>query len=120
MTYVDGFVLSVKKSKIPAYKKMAKDAGKLWMKHGALQYFECVGEDMKDKGFCATFPKTIKSKPGEVPVFAFIIYKSRKHRDRVNAKVMSDPSIGAGCDPKDMPFDCKKMAYGGFETMVEY
>lgn len=118
--YIDGFVLNIPKKKLDAYKKMAKKAGKIWMEHGALGYYECVGEDMKVK-MGIPFPKLAKTKPSEVPVFSYIIYKSRKHRDAVNKKVMADPRIHDMCpDPKDMPFDCDKMTYGGFEVMVQY
>lgn len=118
MTYVDGFVVPVPAKKLEKYRKMAKQAAKLWMEHGALSYRECVLEDRKDPGFCATFPKAFRLKKGEVPVFAYIEYKSRKHRDSVNARVMKDPRLGAACDPTDMPFDCKRMAYGGFKAIV--
>ena len=117
--YVDGFVLTIPKKKIKDYQAIAKKACKIWMEHGALDYRECVGEDMKVK-MGIPFPKLAKSKPTEVVVFAFITYKSRKHRDAVNKKVMEDPRIHAICpDPKDMPFDCNKMTYGGFKTIVK-
>ncbi len=116
--YVDGFVLPVPKKKVAAYTRMAKKAGKIWMEHGALDYKECLGDDLDIK-FCTPFPKGIKSKPGETIVFAYIVYKSRQHRDRVNAAVMKDPRIHSMCDPKDMPFDCKRMLYGGFKMIVE-
>lgn len=125
--YVDGFVLAVSKKRLKDYQKMATKAGKVWKKHGALQYFECVGEDlnpnmgeMPDMGKMLRFPETVKCKPDETVVFAFIIFKSRKHRDAVNAKVMKDPLMN---DPswkdKPMPFDIMRMAYGGFTTIVE-
>lgn len=122
MTYVDGFVLVIKKGQMEAYKKMASAAGKVWKKHGALKYIEAVGEDMNPNmgGMKApTFPKMIKPKKGEKVVFSFITYKSRKHRDQVNAKVMKDPFM-ANSNYKDMPmpFDMKKMAYGGFDSFV--
>jgi uncharacterized protein YbaA (DUF1428 family) len=118
--YVDGFVLNVPKKKLDAYTKMAKKAGKIWMEYGALQYFETVGEDMKVQ-MGVPFPKLAKTKPSEVAVFSFIVYKSRKHRDAVNKKVMADPRINEMCpDPKDMPFDCDKMTYGGFKSIVNY
>jgi uncharacterized protein YbaA (DUF1428 family) len=116
--YVDGFVLVVPKKKVEAYKKMSKKAGKIWREHGALEYRECVGEDMKVK-FGLPFPKLTKTKPTETVVFSWIVYKSRKDRDRVNAKVMSDKRLTEGMDHKDMPFDMKKMAYGGFEVLVD-
>jgi uncharacterized protein YbaA (DUF1428 family) len=115
--YVDGFLLPVPKKNLETYRRMAQKAGKIWMEYGALDYRECVAEDMDAKGM-ASFPKTIKTKPGEVVVFSWIVYKSRAHRDRVNAKVMKDPRLCDGMDPKTMPFDCKRMAYGGFTSLV--
>tara|TARA_A100001201_G_scaffold112300_1_gene96180 strand:- start:94 stop:459 length:366 start_codon:yes stop_codon:yes gene_type:complete len=119
MTYVDGFVLSIEKDKIEEYREMAEAAGKTWLKHGALEYKECIADDMEDKGFCATFPATFKPKPGEVMVFAYITYKSREHRDEVNQKVHNDPEMKEGCNADDMPFDMKRMCYGGFKAIVE-
>lgn len=116
--YVDGFVLPVPKKNIAAYVRMAKKASKIWKELGALDYKECLGDDLDSK-FCMPFPKGIRSKPGETVVFSYIVYKSRKHRDQVNAKVMKDPRIAEMCDPKDMPFDCKRMLYGGFKAIVE-
>ena len=116
--YVDGFVVPVPKKKLPAYIRMAKKASKIWKELGALDYKECAGDDLNIK-FCLPFPKGIKIKPGETVVLAYIVYKSRKHRDQVNAKVMKDPRIAELCDPKDMPFDCKRMLYGGFKAIVE-
>ena len=118
MKYVDGFVLPVPKKNLPAYRRMAAMAGKVWREHGALDYKECVGNDLKVK--CGVpFPRQMKLKPGETVVFSYIVYKSRAHRDRVNAKIMKDPRIAQMCDPKDMPFDVKRMLYGGFEVMVD-
>jgi len=120
MTYVDGFVLVVPKKNLAAYRKMATIGKKMWMKHGALDYKECIGDDMKSSMGSLPFPKMAKSKPNEMVVFSFIVYKSRAHRDAVNKKVMSDPAMN---DPKmakmPMPFDMKKMAYGGLKTIVE-
>jgi uncharacterized protein YbaA (DUF1428 family) len=116
--YVDGYVLPVPKKKINAYRRIAQKASRIWKEHGALDYRECVGDDLNIK-FCLPFPKGIKSKAGETVVFSYIVYKSRAHRDAVNAKVMKDPRIASMCDPKDMPFDCKRMLYGGFKTIVE-
>lgn len=116
--YVDGFIIPVPKKKLAAYFRMARKASKIWMEHGALDYKECVGDDLHVKP-CPPFLKGIKSKPGETAVFAYIVYKSRAHRDRVNAKVMKDPRLHTMCDPKDMPFDCKRMLYGGFKAVVE-
>ncbi len=117
MSYVDGFVLPVPKKNLAAYKKLALKASKLWREHGALEYRECVGDDLAVK-MGVPFPKLAKAKPGETVVFAFVTYKSRAHRDQVNAKVMKDPRIMALCDPKKMPFDCARMSYGGFKTIV--
>ena len=117
-TYVDGFVLPVPKKNIAAYKRIATKASKIWKEHGALDYKECLGDDLNIK-FCLPFPKGIKSKPGETIVFAYIVYTSRAHRDKVNAAVMKDPRINEMCDPKNVPFDCKRMLYGGFKAIVE-
>ncbi len=117
-TYVDGFVIPVPKKKLTLYRRIASKAGKIWKEHGALDYMECVAEDTSAKGFLS-FPKLAKAKPNETVIFSWITYKSRKHRDAVNAKVMADPRIHALCDPKDQPFDCKRMAYGGFEVIVK-
>ena len=116
--YVDGFVLAVPKKKMAAYRRIALKAAKIWKEHGALDYHECVGEDLQTK-FGVPFPKLAKTKPGETVVFSWISYKSRAHRDRVNTKVMTDPRLAAMCDPKNAPFDMKRMAYGGFQTLVE-
>jgi uncharacterized protein YbaA (DUF1428 family) len=117
--YIDGFVLPVPKKNVEAYRKMAQAAGKVWKDHGALGYFECVGEDLKVP-FGAGFPKGIKTKPNETVVFSWIIYKSRAHRDKVNAKAMKDPRLTEMCDEKNMPFDPKRMLWGGFSAIVEY
>lgn len=116
--YVDGYLVPVPKKKLEAYRKMAAKAGKIWKEYGALQYFECAGEDLAVK-FGRPFPKQMKSKPGETVVFAFVVFKSRKHRDTVNAKVMKDPRLADMCDPKNPPFDFKRMVYGGFDAIVE-
>lgn len=115
--YVDGFVLPILKKNIPAYVKMARQAAKIWKKHGALEYRECVGDDLAVK-MCLPFTKGIRTKPRETVVFAYIVYKSRAHRDRVNASVMKDPRIQETC-AQDMPFDPKRMLYGGFTTLVD-
>ena len=117
MSYVDGFVLVVPKRKIAIYKKMATRAATVWRDHGALDYRECVGDDLKVK-MGLPFPKLAKTKPGETVVFSYIVYKSRAHRDKVNAKAMKDKRF-AGMDMKSMPFDGKRMIYGGFKVMVE-
>lgn len=116
--YVDGFVLPIPKKNIEAYKKMAKKAGKIWMEHGALEYFECQGDDIKP-GKLTSFPQSVKLKKDEVVFFSWIIYKSRSHRDKVLKKVMNDPRL-AGMDPSMMPFDMKRMIYGGFKPLVIY
>jgi uncharacterized protein YbaA (DUF1428 family) len=116
--YVDGFILPIAKKNIAAYLKMAQKAAKVWREHGALEYRECIGEDM-DVKFGVPFPRGAKAKPGETIVFAWIVYKSRAHRDRVNAKVMKDPRLSEGMDGKKMPFDIKRMFYGGFEVIVD-
>jgi uncharacterized protein YbaA (DUF1428 family) len=97
---------------------MAKKAGAIWREHGALEYRECVGDDLKVK-FGVPFPRSVKAKPGETVVFSWIVFKSRAHRDRVNSKVMKDPRLANMCDPKSMPFDCKRMAWGGFKVLVD-
>jgi uncharacterized protein YbaA (DUF1428 family) len=118
MKYVDGFVLPVPKKNMNAYRRMAQVAGKIWRKHGALDYKECVGDDLNVK-FGIPFPRKVKLKPGETVVFSYIVYKSRAHRDSVNAKVMKDPALKDSMDPKNMPFDCKRMVYGGFKVIVD-
>ena|SRR5687768_2277042 len=119
MKYVDGFVLIVPKKNMKAYTKMAKLAGEVWKDHGALEYYECVGEDLKTP-MGLPFPKLAKAKAGELVIFSFIVYKSRAHRDKVNAAVMKDPRVKEmGGKDKPMPFDVKRMAYGGFEVFVE-
>jgi uncharacterized protein YbaA (DUF1428 family) len=116
MRYVDGFLLPVPKDNLQAYRRLARKAGKIWREHGALEYRECVGDDLDVQGM-VPFPRRIKLKPGETVVFSWIVYKSRAHRDRVNAKVMSDPRLNM--DPKSMPFDVKRMVYGGFQVLVD-
>ena len=106
--YVDGFVLPVPKDNVDAYRRMARKAGKVWREHGALEYHECVADDV-DPGKVTSFPRSVKAKPEETVVFAWIVYKSRAHRDRVNAKVMSDPRLTAGMSAADMPFDTRRM-----------
>lgn len=118
MKYIDGFVVPVPKKNFDAYKAISKKAGKVWKEHGALEYRECVGEDLEQKGM-ASFTKLAKAKPDEVVMFAWIAYKSRAHRDRVNKKVMADPRLQEMCKPENSPFDVKRMAYGGFEVAVD-
>lgn len=117
--YVDGFVLPVPKKNLAAYRRMAVQAAKVWKEHGALEYRECAGDDLKAT-FALPFTKLAKTKPGETVVFSYIVYKSRAHRDRVNKKAMNDPRLAAMCsDTKKMPFDCTRMAYGGFKVLIE-
>jgi uncharacterized protein YbaA (DUF1428 family) len=117
MTYVDGFVLPVPKKKVEAYRRLARKAGKVWKEHGAVSFHEYVADDVK-MGKLTSFPRSVKLKPNETVVFSWIVYKSRKDRDRVNAKVMKDKRI-AGMDMSAMPFDGKRMIYGGFKKLVE-
>ena len=118
MAYVDGFVVPVPKKNLDAYRRLARLAGKVWREHGALDFKECVADDVK-KGKWTSFPRSVKLKPNETVVFAFIVYKSRAHRDKVNAKVMKDPRLKSMMDPKAMPFDAKRMIYGGFKVFVD-
>jgi uncharacterized protein YbaA (DUF1428 family) len=115
--YVDGFVLPVPKKNLQAYRRLARKAGKIWREHGALEFRECVGDDLNVK-MGVPFPNRIKLKPGETVLFSWIMFTSRAHRDRVNAKVMKDERL-ANMDPKEMPFDCKRMVYGGFKVLVD-
>jgi uncharacterized protein YbaA (DUF1428 family) len=117
MAYVDGFVLAVPKSKLGDYKKIATKAGKIWLEHGALDFRECVADDVK-VGKVTSFPQAVKLKPDEVVVFSYIVYRNRASRDKVNKKVMEDPRLNDMMAGKDMPFDGKRMVYGGFETLV--
>jgi uncharacterized protein YbaA (DUF1428 family) len=116
--YVDGFVLPVAKKKLQAYRRMAQKAGRVWRDHGALEVRECVADDVK-LGKRTSFPRSVKLKRGEIVFFSYIVYKSRADRDRVNAKVMKDPRITGMGDMKDMPFDARRMIYGGFKVLVE-
>ena len=118
MSYVDGFVVPVPKKQLAAYKKMAQLSGKVWLEHGALDYKEWVADDVKP-GKTTSFPQSVKLKADEVVVFSYIVYKSRADRDRVNKKVMKDPRLAAMMDPKTMPFDGKRMIYGGFAGLVD-
>ena len=117
MSYVDGFVVPVPLKNLAAYRRMAKKAGKVWREHGALDYKEWISDDVK-VGKLTSFPRSVKLKPGETVVFSWIVYKSRAHRDRVNAKVMKDPRLADMMDPKSMPFDGKRLIYGGFKKLV--
>ena len=115
--HVDGFVLVVPKKNIDSYRRMARMGGKIWREHGALEFRECVGDDLAVK-MGVQFPRIMKKKPNETIIFSWITFKSRTHRDRVNAKVMKDPRL-VDMDPKSMPFDVKRMAYGGFKILVD-
>lgn len=117
--YTDGFVIPIPKKKVAVYRRMAAKAGKIWREHGALDYKECVADDLKTQ-MGLSFPKGIQAKSGETVVFSWITYKSKAHRDKVNAKVMKDPRIAAMCKSEDdMPFDCQRMIYGGFKVIVD-
>lgn len=116
--YVDGFVIPMPKKNLAAYKKIATNAGKIWCEHGALEYRECALEDPNPMGMPG-FPGLAKAKKNETVVFAWIVYKSRAHRDRVNKKVMADPRIHKGMDPANPPFDCTRITYGGFTVLVD-
>ena len=117
MDYVDGFVLPVPRKNLAEYRRMARVGSKVWREHGALDYHECVADDVKP-GKSTSFPQSVKLKPGEVVVFSWIVYKSRAARDRINAKVMKDPRLAKMMDPKTMPFDGKRMFWGGFKPIV--
>jgi len=117
MSYVDGFVLPVPKKNVEAYRRLAKLAGKVWREHGALDYQEFIADDVK-VGKLTSFPQSVKLKSDETVIFSWIAYKSRAHRDRVNKKVMKDPRIAGMANMKDMPFDGKRMIYGGFKLLV--
>jgi uncharacterized protein YbaA (DUF1428 family) len=118
MRYVDGYVLPVPKKNVAAYRRMAQKAGKVWRDHGALEYVECIADDVKP-GKHTSFPQSVRLKPGETVVFSWIVFKSRSHRDRVNAKVMKDPRLANMMDPKAMPFDGKRMFWGGFKVLID-
>ncbi len=115
--YVDGFVVPVPTEQLAAYTKMARKAAKIWREHGALEVRECVGEDVKP-GKRTSFPQSVKLKEGEVVVFSYIVFKTRRERDRINKLVMADPRLAEMMDPKSMPFDGKRMFWGGFKTIV--
>jgi len=118
MHYVDGFVLPVPRKNLAVYRRMAQKCGKVWREHGALQYVESVADDVKP-GKYTSFPQSVKLKRGEVVVFSLILYKSRKQRDRVLAKVMKDPRLQKMMNPKSLPFDGRRMFWGGFKAIVE-
>lgn len=116
--YVDGFVLPLPKENLDAYRELSEKAGEVWRDHGALEYTECVAEDVETGEF-TSFPQSVKLEDDEVVVFSWIVFESREHRDAVNEKVMEDPRLAEMMDPESMPFDAKRMVYGGFETIVE-
>ena len=118
MPYVDGYVLPVPKANIEKYRELATRAGKIWREHGALEYRECIADDVKS-GEVTSFPQSVQLKDDETVVFSYIVFESRDHRDEVNAKVMSDPRLADMMDPQRMPFDGKRMFWGGFEVLVE-
>jgi uncharacterized protein YbaA (DUF1428 family) len=118
MAYVDGYLLPIPKKMLGAYRRIAAKAGKVWRSHGALEYRECAGDDLKT-GMGIPFPRRVRAKPGETVVFSWIVFKSRADRDRVNKKVMKDPRIAPMMNQKSMPFDVKRMAYGGFKVLVD-
>lgn len=115
--YVDGFVIPVPKDKIEDYRRLAETAAKIWKEHGALDYWECVGDDLSARDM-VSFPELARVTPDETVVFAWVVFASREHRDEVNAKVMADPRIREMGDPANQLFDCRRMAYGGFRTLV--
>jgi uncharacterized protein YbaA (DUF1428 family) len=115
--YVDGFIVPVPKKSLDAYRRMSQKAGKIWRELGALEYRECVADDVK-VGKLTSFPRSVKLKAGETVFFSYIVFRSRADRDRVNKKVMKDPRLAAMMDPKGMPFDARRMIYGGFKTVV--
>ena len=118
MSYIDGMVVPVPKKNLTAYKRMSRQCGKVWLEHGALSYNECVADDVKP-GKVTSFPQAVKLKPDEVVVFSWIVYKSRKDRDRANKKVMADPRLAHLMSPKNLPFDGKRMFWGGFKPIVQ-
>ena len=115
--YVDGYVLPIQTKHVEEYRRIARKAGKVWREHGALDYRECVGDDLDVKSG-VSFPRRFNAKPGETVIFAWIVFQSRAHRDRVNKKVMKDPRLAKMMDAKSMPFELKRMVYGGFKTLV--
>jgi uncharacterized protein YbaA (DUF1428 family) len=116
--YVDGFVVPVPRRNLDTYRRLAATAGRIWMEHGALQYWECTGDDVKP-GKVTSFPQSVQLKDDEIVVFSWIVYKSREHRDTVNAKVMEDPRMKDMMDPKKIPFDGMRMFFGGFKSFLE-
>ena len=117
MHYIDGMVTPVPKAKLADYRKMSRLCGKVWKEHGALEYIECVADDVKP-GKTTSFPQAVKLKDDEVVMFSWIVYRNRRDRDRINKRVMADPRLAAMMDPKNMPFDAKRMFWGGFKQMI--
>ncbi|HSA54583.1 MAG TPA: DUF1428 domain-containing protein [Gemmatimonadaceae bacterium] len=117
--YVDGFLIPIPKKNVKRYQSIARAAGRIWREYGALEYVECVGDDVSMKGSPASFPRRVRAKPNEAVVFSWIVYRSKAHRDRVNKKIMKDPRILKMMERQENPFDPKKMSYGGFEVLVE-
>lgn len=117
MPYVDGFVVPVPKRNLKAYRRLSTRAGKIWREHGAIDYWECVADDVKN-GTGTSFPRSVKLKSGETVLFSWIVFKSRAHRDQVNAQVIADPRLDALMNGKAAPFDAKRMIYGGFKSLV--
>jgi uncharacterized protein YbaA (DUF1428 family) len=118
MAYVDGFIVPVPKKNVEAYRRLARKAGKIWREYGALEFKECVADDVK-VGKWTSFPRSVKRKPNETVMFSFIVYKSRRDRDKINAKVMKDPRLEKMMDGSNVPFDAKRMIYGGFKVIVD-
>ena len=118
MSYVDGFIVAVPKKNLAAYRRLAIKAGRVWREHGALEYREWIADDVK-VGKLTSFPRSVKLKPGETVIFSWITYKSRAQRDKINAKVMADPRLKSMMDPKAVPFDGKRLIYGGFKNLVK-
>ena len=116
--YVDGFVIPIPTRNVPRYRRIARRAGEIWMEYGAVEYIECVGDDLDIKGL-VSFKKLVKVKKGETVLFSFIVYRSRADRDKVNARVLKDPRIANMMTEKDSPFDMKRMTHGGFRTIVD-
>lgn len=117
--YVDGFLIPMPKKNVKAYRRIAQKAGRIWKEYGALEYIECVGDDLNVKGVSASFPRRVRAKPNETVVFSWIIYNSKAHRDRVNAKVLKDPRVARMMEGQENPFDAKRMSYGGFKVLVD-
>ena len=116
--YVDGFIIPVPKKNLDAYRRLAEECAKIWREYGALEVRECVADDVK-MGKLTSFPRSVQRKPSETVVFSWIVYKSRADRDRINAKVMKDPRLAKMMSPEGVPFDAKRMIYGGFDTIVK-